>query len=510
VLKVRARGLAVAVALIAAGLAPAAARAASIDLGDVGFGTVVVDDARQHAFVSAPIANAIYEFDVSGHLVATIPNVYGAWGMTISGNYLYVAENTAGAIVRLDLTSSAQTPQTVATGLSGPEWLVMTGGLLWTTKDVNSNQSDNVVSVDPSTGTLGQLPGTFSAPDLAVSPGDPSTLFVSEDGLSPGTISRYDVSVSPAVRTAYNSATDQENIEGMVVSADGTRLIPASGAPYMFEELSASTLQPDGPRYPGQPYPSAVAVSASGVLATGLDNGYSSPDVGVYNLGAPAATWTASTNNSDGTANVAPHGLALSSDGATLFVVTHHWTGQAPPPASTDIAVHTLQVGGPSSSPPTTTTTSSSPPPSTTTTTPATPKPTAPAPPQLVITPKSKPGKPDVYVQLGAFREVLIRRATRQIVGYRYYFSAQNIRCINGATNLLVTIGRRRHVLPCRSGLLLIGTQVAPHRTYTIHVEAVRMRRRRIVKRGPTYPWRAYMPGNEATWTPVSTPPPVF
>src|ERR1700751_6157696 len=101
-----------------AGLAMAASASAATNLGQVGLGSVVVDDGRQHVFVSAPKANAIDEFDFSGRLVATVPNVYGAWGMVISGKDLYVAESSAGAIVRLDLTQLSATPATVATGLN--------------------------------------------------------------------------------------------------------------------------------------------------------------------------------------------------------------------------------------------------------------------------------------------------------------------------------------------------------------------------------------------------------
>lgn len=81
-------------------------------------------------------------------------------------------------------------------------------------------------------------------------------------------------------------------------------------------------LKPDGLIYPASPYPSAVAVSASGLLAAGLDNGYSQPDIYLYPLGTPAATITETTNNADGTANVPPHGLAFSANGADLFAVT--------------------------------------------------------------------------------------------------------------------------------------------------------------------------------------------
>ena len=101
-------------------------------------------------------------------------------------------------------------------------------------------------------------------------------------------------------------------------------MIPASGWPYAFEELSASTLQPDGIVYPDNPYPSAVAVTPGrgGLLATGLDNGYSLPDIAVYPLGTTSPIFTATTFTPNGTANVLPHGLALSLDGSMLFAAT--------------------------------------------------------------------------------------------------------------------------------------------------------------------------------------------
>jgi hypothetical protein len=307
---------------LAAGAVPATASAdTATDLGNVGFGTIAVSNELQRVFVSAPLANKVDEFDFKGQLIGSIPNIYGAWGMAISSGYLYVTETTTGELVRLKLGASSPTPEQVASGLNHPQWLVMTGGRLWTTEDP-TGQWGSVMSVDPSSGATAALPGSYYQPDLAVSPGDPNTLFVAEDGLSPGAIFRFDVSTSPATKVASNTFTDQSNIENVAVSSDGKRVIPASGAPYLFEELDAYTLQPDGLRYPGNPYPSAVAVSSSGLLATGLNNGYSNPDITTYALGKPAATFTASTNNPDGTANVLPHGLALSKNGDSLFAIT--------------------------------------------------------------------------------------------------------------------------------------------------------------------------------------------
>ena len=494
-----------------AGLAMAASASAATNLGQVGLGSVVVDDGGQHVFVSAPKANAIDEFDFSGHLVATVPNIYGAWGMVISGNDLYVAESTAGAIVRLDVTQLSATPATVATGLNQPTHLASAGGDLWTT--VDGSQWASVESVDPSSGATAMLAGSYYDPDLAVGSAAPDTLFVSEDGLSPGAVYSFDVSTpSSPTEIAHASSTDQENIEDLAVSADGTRVIPASGWPYLFEELDGSTLAPDGIRYPGNPYPSAVAVSAAGLVATGVDNGYSSPDISVYRLGAPTAIWSAATNCSGATANVLPHGLALSADGNRLFAVTTD-SGQ-----DTIFSAFTLTASAPAPtgciSPPQTTPTqsptrSSSSQPS------AAPSPSQPStaqptqPPHIQIVPRApRRGRPDVYVELGAFRVELISLATHRVMGYRYYFTAQKMRCINGATDLIVTVQSTRRIERCTSRLIIVSPKVTPHKRYRVGVQAVKMRRRKIVKRGASYTGTMYMPGNEARWTLVSSVPP--
>jgi hypothetical protein len=294
----------------------------SVALGATGFGSIAVDDANGHVFVSGPTANEVLVFDFNGNLVKTIPNLYGAGAMVVHGTSLYVVERNVGAIEAIDLSSLTDNGA-VATGLALPGWLAFAGGKLWTA--VNGQYGWAQLASVALDGTVTVFANTnYYAPDFGTSVTNPNTLYVAEDGLSPGAIFRLDVSSGAPVMAASNPFTDQSNIEQLAVSPDGTRVIPASGAPYYFEELSASTLKADGVVYPAQPYPSAVAVSpgSGGILATGLDNGYSSPDISVFRLGVPNAIFTATTMNSSGTANVVPHGLALTADGSRLFAVT--------------------------------------------------------------------------------------------------------------------------------------------------------------------------------------------
>jgi hypothetical protein len=316
---------AAAVALVTAGAlvagTSARADAASIPLGQSGFGSIVVDDAHGHVFVSGPAASEVLVFDFAGNLVRTIPNVYGARAMVVQGSTLYVVESNLGSIERIDLgTLTDMGP--LASGLASPGWLASAGGKLWTSVTAGGGWAQ-LASIGPS-GNVTVFPTSYYDPDFATTQADPNALYVAEDGLSPGSVFRLDVSSGSPVVVASNTFTDQENIEQIVVSPDGTRVIPAAGYPYNVEELNGSTLAVDGVIYPGQPYPSAVAVSSgnAGLVATGLNNGYSSPDISVFRLGMPHPIFTATITNSSGTANVPPHGLALAADGSRLFAVT--------------------------------------------------------------------------------------------------------------------------------------------------------------------------------------------
>jgi hypothetical protein len=139
-----------------------------------------------------------------------------------------------------------------------------------------------------------------------------------------------------------------------------------------------------------------------------------------------------------------------------------------------------------------------------------TPTPVAPdQPPHLQIVPtKPRPGRPDVYVELSAFRIELISETTHKVMGYRYYFAAQGMRCINGATDLVFTVANSRRVERCTQSLVVFSPQLSPHKRYSIDLQAVKMRRKRIVKRGASYTGSMYMPGNEVHWQPVSAVPP--
>jgi hypothetical protein len=238
--------------------------------------------------VSGPTANVVDVLSFSGELLATIPHVYGAEGMVVDKNKLYVIESTTGSVVQINLKTLKLKSKPLARGLVRPQWIALAGKSLWASTAVGTEQSE-LVSVTPTTHGVMEFPeSSYTDPDFATSPGDPDTLFLAVDGDSPGSVYRFDVSSGAPVIAASNTFTNQGNIRDLAVSPDGTRVIPAAGAPYDFEELSATTLMPDGLIYPGEAYPSAVAVSGSpaDLLATGIAQ-TSGMDIRVDPLGRP-------------------------------------------------------------------------------------------------------------------------------------------------------------------------------------------------------------------------------
>jgi hypothetical protein len=106
-------------AALIAGSSVAQAAGTSVPLGQIGFGSIAVDDTHSHVFVSGPTANEVLVFDFDGTLVKTIPNIYGAGAMVVRGSTLYVVERNVGAIEAIDLNSLTDSGP-VGSGLTMP------------------------------------------------------------------------------------------------------------------------------------------------------------------------------------------------------------------------------------------------------------------------------------------------------------------------------------------------------------------------------------------------------
>src|SRR5262245_14768302 len=261
---------------------------ARIDLPSLSCG-VVVDEVQEHVFVSQPEAIVVFGYD--GTHLATFASD-GPCGMTVVDSTVYVVERGAGTVRRID--SASLTDQGVlAGGLVEPRRITVAAGKLWTSTQVLFGQQLVSVGFDGTVTTMpfpapGGVPFEPLSPIFAASAARPSDLYVADGGSSNNQIQRLDVSgAEPVLRGSVN--VDQAfGFRELSLTPDGTRLIVAVPAPYVFMELDASTLADTGVRYDvsGLGYPSAISVSPAlgGLVATARSQ-EQGPDITVEPIG---------------------------------------------------------------------------------------------------------------------------------------------------------------------------------------------------------------------------------
>lgn len=146
--------------------------------------------------------------------------------------------------------------------------------------------------------------------------------------MSPSTVQAFDV--SGTTLTAGPSVEVGDNLRDMAVTADGADLITASGSPYIHRAYRTSDLGGDGHYGSNNPYPNAVATSADGFVAAGVDASYD-PDVYVYTTGGTLRhSYDFGSDTDVGKSNkLAPAGLAFNATGNRLYAVTTDYLGGA-------------------------------------------------------------------------------------------------------------------------------------------------------------------------------------
>jgi hypothetical protein len=327
--------MASALSVILAGTAAAAPRPLrTTDLGVAsGFGRFAVDGARGEVFISEPTAGAVAVLSRGGGLRAIVHRLPGAYGLAVSGRYLYVAAQKGGFVARIDLAARHLSGRRFVSGLAGPRWLTITAGRLWVGTAPIATGTSSVIAVNLRTRSRRRFGGAFYGADLVSTPTQPQTLYMAEAEEEPTPLHRYSVRRFPPRQTATLGRFGGGAWQNMAVSSDGARLESADGSGG-FIELCSRTLRPDGIVYPGGAYPAAVATATPDLLATGL-TGYNSPNLRLYRLDAHQPDWTATTTGSQflwpgGAVALAPGGRNLytavegpAPEGPTLLIETY-------------------------------------------------------------------------------------------------------------------------------------------------------------------------------------------
>ncbi|MGI8684855.1 MAG: fibronectin type III domain-containing protein [Acidimicrobiales bacterium] len=280
--------------------------------------STAVDPVTGRVFVAGD--DKVVVFNGDGSLATTIPNVYGAGGMFVVGSDLWVSETTAGAIARIDIATSTLA-QTFSVGMPVEAGLVVLGGSVWfTTPGASPSSYTALATLDPATGTVVSRGGSFYSAFIRTIPGVANRLLVGEPGLSPFSVYLLDTS-GPTVAVLDDVPHGVGgNLSDLAVTADGARMVTASGAPYLFPEFAISNMDPTGTEYAGTYYPNGIAYTpARGGLFVGSTS--STNQLYVAAEGRPATIAQFTTSN-----GILPASVEVAPDGTRAYAVTQSYS----------------------------------------------------------------------------------------------------------------------------------------------------------------------------------------
>jgi YVTN family beta-propeller protein len=312
---------------LTAGPAAAATTTTSVTLPLSYYSHMVVDPVHKYLFISSAADNEILVTDYSGNTVATIANLPGAYGLTLSSNdgTLYVALSGSNEVAAINTGTLTETASYSTGADFDPYYVAYADGKVWFGYNgnfFNSGIGSIDTSTNPATVTLNATndpaQAWTGAPDLSASP---NGYLVAGQG-STVQLASYDVSSGTAVTlappTSFNGLEPgglvASSFESFQITPDGKDVVVASSAPYYQQVYRVSDLSTVG-KYPTGTYPDGVSIAINGTVAAGAGN-YSNT-VYIY---VPGGSTPLNTYQSYGSASI--DGVALSPDGSELFDVT--------------------------------------------------------------------------------------------------------------------------------------------------------------------------------------------
>ena len=189
---------------------------------------------------------------------------------------VYVVSATTGDVIKID--PATRRTETIGLGAAYLATIAVAGDYLYYASSNGSSRS-TIGRYDLATDKNDPafVAEEFYAPFLGTSPTQPDVLFVGERGLSPANIQKWSVSSDdePSLVARTEHGPMGSNLQDFEISADGTRIWSACGAPYDFVELDTSDLRLSGRIFPAVPYPKsvdAVSVGPTEYLLGGVDS----------------------------------------------------------------------------------------------------------------------------------------------------------------------------------------------------------------------------------------------
>lgn len=266
---------------------PAAATGPSFTMST--FGEIAVEPASGRVYVSGD--DRVLAFSPGGALLATIPNLPGARGLTFAAGSLWVAQTTADSIAQIDLQTNAK----VADHPTGPlaeSSIATVGGRIYFGAPAAAvgGPSLTLRALDPATGSIATR-GVVEQGKLYAVPGQPDRLLMSRYPEYSVVLRLYDVSAEPMVELAVGGSLGS-SIAAIAPTELGTAVVAARSLP-RFDEMSlvpdGQDLHATGVGYRADSMPNGIAYSPA---RGGVFVGTTSPAIGagllwVYRRGVP-------------------------------------------------------------------------------------------------------------------------------------------------------------------------------------------------------------------------------
>jgi hypothetical protein len=233
---------------------------------------------------------------------------------------VYVIAKSTGSVLRINANTLA-IEKTITLGVTLLNSIVVIGDTLWyswgdqwgsigrynLTTDVNETQ---VIS-------------SIYYGLLRAAPGQTGILYVGEQGQSPADIQKFDISGNtPVLLKTIDDAGS--NLGDFKISADGTKIWSASGAPYNIVEIRTSDMVLSGTTFNTGAYPVAVdRITVNGIeLLVGGTASWYDTDLHVFQASNPAITTSYETSY-----DIPSGGVAFSKNATKVYSVNNPKSG---------------------------------------------------------------------------------------------------------------------------------------------------------------------------------------